>query len=70
MAVKKQTYEEAIARLNQILKQLENNELSIDSLGDKLKEAQALIEFCRNKIYKTEEEVNRVLGQNDETMEE
>lgn len=66
MPVKKQTYDEAMARLEQIVSQIENNELDIDSLGDKLKEAQGLIAFCKGKLYKADEEIKRILEQKDE----
>lgn len=44
-------YEEAIASLQEILKQVENNELGIDQLAEKLKEAKTLIAYCKEKLY-------------------
>ena len=47
---KKETYSEAMKRLEAIVSQIESNELDIDSLGEHLKEAQKLIKGrCRNK---------------------
>ena len=43
MAVKKETYTQAMDKLEEIVAQIENNELDIDQLGEKLKEAQKLI---------------------------
>ena len=40
---------------------MENNELDIDSLGEQLKEAKKLIEFCRSKLYQTEEDIKKML---------
>ena len=40
MADEKQTYGEAIEKLEKLVAQIENNELDIDTLGAKLKEAQ------------------------------
>lgn len=65
MAAKKQTYDEAIKRLEVIVAQIENNELDIDSLGSKLKEAQELIKSCKEKLYKTNEEIQKILEQTD-----
>jgi len=65
MAVKKQTYKEAMYKLEQIVSQIENNELDIDQLGDKLKEAQVLIKFCKDKLYKADEEIQKILDQNE-----
>lgn len=56
------SYEEAVARLEEIIRRIENNELTIDSLGENLKEAQRLISFCREKLGKTDEQVKRILG--------
>ena len=45
MAAKKQTYEQAMKRLEEIVSRIDRNELDIDSLGVNLKEAQELIKF-------------------------
>lgn len=65
MATKKQTYNEAIQRLEQIVSQIESNELDIDNLGSKLKEAQELIKFCKDKLYKADEDTKKILEQID-----
>ena len=41
-AKKKETYSQAISRLEQIVSQIDNNELDIDQLADKIKEANGL----------------------------
>ena len=41
-----QKYEEAMKRLEEIVRQIENGEMDIDSLADKLKEAKRLMAFC------------------------
>lgn len=46
MAAKKETYAEAIKRLEGIVARIESNELDIDQLGENLKEAQKLIAFA------------------------
>ena len=56
MAAKKQTYEQAMKRLEEIVTRIDSNELDIDSLGESLKEAQELIKFCREKLYKADQE--------------
>ncbi len=61
MVTKKQTYEQAMKRLEEIVSLIESNELDIDNLGEKLKEAQGLIKFCRDKLYKTDEEIKKML---------
>ena len=43
---KKETYSEAMARLEKIVSQIDNNELEIDVLAEKIKEANGII--CTN----------------------
>lgn len=65
MAKEKLTYEAAMARLEELVRQVENNEQGIDKLADQLKEAQRLIAFCKEKLYATDEEIQKIL-QNEE----
>lgn len=62
MATKKETYSEAMKRLETIVSQIESGELDIDELGNQLKEAQKLIKFCRDKLYKADDEIKKMLG--------
>ena len=59
-------YEEAISELEHIVRQMENNELDIDSLSEQLKKAQELIAFCKNKLTKTSEEIQGILEKSKE----
>ncbi len=61
MAAKKQTYGQAMKRLEEIVSSIEGNALDIDSLGKNLKEAQELIQFCRDKLYKADAEIKKML---------
>lgn len=65
MATKKENYSEAMKRLETIVSQIESGELDIDELGNQLKEAQKLIKFCRDKLYKADEEIKKMLGDDD-----
>jgi len=55
------TYEEAIRQLDDIVRQIETGEMGIDQLTTQLKRAQQLIAFCRDILYKTDEEVQKLL---------
>lgn len=66
MAIKKGTYTQAMDKLEEIVAQIENNELDIDQLGEKLKEAQKLITFCKDKLYKADGEIKKILEQKNE----
>lgn len=61
MAAKKETYTEAMKKLEAIIAKIESNELDIDQLGENLQEAQKLIKFCREKLYKADTEIKKML---------
>ena len=68
-AKKKETYSEAMARLEKIVSQIDSNQLDIDQLADKIKEANRLIAFCTAKLTKAEAEVEKLLSDGVETKE-
>ena len=55
------TYKKAIEEIEAIVKSLEDNKMDIDVLGERVKRAAELIEFCKSKLHDTEEEVEKVL---------
>jgi len=61
MAQKKQTYREAIDEIEEILSNIENDELEVDDLVEKVKKVTDLLKFCKDKLYKTQEEVEKAL---------
>lgn len=54
-------YEEALRQLEDIVRKMENNEFDIDQLAEQLKKAQKLISLCKNKLTKTDEEIQKIL---------
>lgn len=58
---KKITYNQAFDELQNIIKDLENEEISIDDLSEKVKRAAELIRICKAKITTTEEDVKKIL---------
>lgn len=68
-AKKKETYSQAISRLEQIVSQIDNNELDIDQLADKIKEANGLIAFCQSKLTKADTEIEKILAERLESEE-
>lgn len=61
MAAKKETYTEAMKKLEAIVAKVEGGDLDIDQLGENLKEAQRLIKFCKDKLYKADAEIKKML---------
>lgn len=55
------TYTEAFEELQQIVEDIENGQISVDELSEKVKRAAVLIRICKQKLTTTEEDVNRIL---------
>jgi len=55
-------YSKAMERLEDIITKIENEEIDIDELSDKVKEAVGLIKLCKDKIEKAELEVKDVVS--------
>lgn len=55
------TFEEATARLEAIVRRMEDGQLNLDEITSQLKEAKQLVKFCRDKLTKTDKEVNNIL---------
>ena len=62
---KKETYNEAVEKLRAIVEEIEKGELDVDVLSEKVKEATRLIKLCKEKLYKTDEEVKKILEELD-----
>ncbi len=58
---KKISYSEAYEELQQIVDEIENAEIGIDLLDEKIKRASVLLKICKDKLHKTEENVMAVL---------
>lgn len=63
MVKQKLSYSEAVIEIEEILKQIENGELDVDVLTEKVKRVTFLIKYCKSKLKSTEEEINAILGE-------
>jgi exodeoxyribonuclease VII small subunit len=61
MAKQEIKYREAINEIEEILQKIENDELDVDELSEKVKRVSALLKICKDKLHKTEEEVEKIL---------
>lgn len=59
---KKETYSQAMERLEKIVARIDSNELEIDELADRIKEANEIIAFCSDKLTKVDEEIGKLLS--------
>ena len=69
MTKKKLTYSEAVEEIEDILSKIENEELDVDELSDQVKRVSSLIKLCKEKLFKTQKEVEQILEEIDEDKE-
>ncbi|KAA3638670.1 MAG: exodeoxyribonuclease VII small subunit [Bacteroidetes bacterium] len=58
-------YQKAFEELQQIVKSMQEEMTSIDELTEQSKRAAFLINFCQEKLRKTEEEINSLFDSNE-----
>jgi exodeoxyribonuclease VII small subunit len=61
MATKKISYSEAMAEIEEILEKIESDELDVDELADKVKRVSVLLKTCKDKLTKTNDQVEQIL---------
>ena len=61
MAKTEHSYSKAIAEIETILSKIENGETDIDNLAADIKRASMLLQGCKEKLLKTEQEVNKIV---------
>lgn len=69
MSTKKETYSQAMERLEKIVRQIDANELEIDALWEKIKEANDIIAFCKKKLTKADVEIEKLLQEKRQSEE-
>ena len=63
MPKKKINYREAITEIEQTIQAIENEELDVDQLSDKVKRVSELLKICKEKLHNTEKEVENILNE-------
>ena len=61
MKEEKRSYSEAIARLDEILEDIDQSKVPIDVLAERVVEAAGLLKRCKNVLTETEAKVKDVL---------
>ena len=51
------TYESAVKELQTIVQQMENEEIDMDSLLEKVKRAKSLLVFCKERLRNVKDEI-------------
>ncbi len=62
-------YTEAFEELQAIVAEIEDGEISVDELSDKVKRATELIRICKKKLHSTDEDVREILKELEDTDE-
>ncbi len=57
------TYTEAFEELQLIVDDMEDSKISVDDLDVKIKRASVLLKICKDKLFKTEENVQKILDE-------
>jgi len=63
------TYTQAFEELQSIVEEIENGQISVDELSEKVKRATFLISLCKTKLTTTEEDVKQILKELEEGEE-
>jgi len=56
-------YTEAFEELQEIVTAMEDSKISIDELDIKIKRASELLKICKDKLFKTEKNVQKILSE-------
>ncbi len=55
------SYAEAIKQIEDILSKIENGEPDVDELTKLVKRVSDLINYCKSKLFETEQEIEKIL---------
>jgi len=61
MAKNNESYAKAIAEIETIINEIEEQQPDMDQLSSKVSRALTLIKSCRNKLKNTEEDIDKLL---------
>lgn len=66
---KYESYSQAVAQLEAIVRQIDGGQLEIDQFADKIKEANEIIAFCTSKLTKADQEIEKLLPEKQKSEE-
>lgn len=58
----KLTFDTAFAQLERLVAEIEDEQIQLDTLAGKIKEANELIKFCETKLRSIREDVDKLQG--------
>jgi exodeoxyribonuclease VII small subunit len=54
------TFDKAYKELNKLVEQIEDDKIQVDTLAEKVKQANELIKFCETRLRTIENETNKL----------
>ena len=66
MTKEKINYDNAVAEIEEILEKIEEGDLGVDELAEKVNRVSHLLKICRDRLHASEEQINKILDK-DET---
>jgi exodeoxyribonuclease VII small subunit len=70
MTTKSKTFEDSMEKLEQIVSEMENGELSLDAMIKHFEEGQGLIKFCSTKLDEVERKIEKLINKEGEPQTE
>ena len=61
--IRNMTYQQALERLNELVAQIEDPKMPVEQILGMVKESTALIQFCRNSLRETQQEIANALNE-------
>ena len=63
MTKEKISYSEAVTEIESILEKIEAGNLDVDALTEQVSRVTQLLKICRDKLHKTETQIDQILGE-------
>ena len=67
MTKEKISYDDAIKEIESTLEKIEKGELGVDELARKVARVTELLKICRDRLHKTEEQIDKILDESENT---
>jgi exodeoxyribonuclease VII small subunit len=65
MTKEKISYDDAVKEIEATLDKIEAGEMGVDELAEKVGRVTELLKLCRDRLYKTEENIDKILNPDD-----
>ena len=63
MAKERISYDDAVKEIETTLEKIEAGDLGVDELAEKVRRVTELLKICRDRLHKTEEQIDKILDE-------